>query len=70
MSAYMTPDEVDEELKLPRGKAARLARRRKLPALVLPDGTIRFRSDDLGLFLKAKCSLNESAADAAKGGAA
>jgi excisionase family DNA binding protein len=56
MSEYLTPDEVDERLKLPRGKAARLARRGKLPACVLPDGTIRFPAEELESFLRTKDS--------------
>jgi excisionase family DNA binding protein len=48
---YLTPDEVDERLKLPRGKAARMARRGKLPAMILPDGSVRFDADKLQAFL-------------------
>jgi len=53
MSRYLTPAEVDELLKLPRGKAKRLARRGKLPAVTLPDGTIRFDCEKLTAFLNA-----------------
>ena len=34
--------EIDQRLYWPLGRAERLARRRKLPHCVLPDGTIRF----------------------------
>jgi hypothetical protein len=35
-------EEIDKRLNWPLGKAQRLARRRKLPHVVLPDGSIRF----------------------------
>jgi excisionase family DNA binding protein len=54
MPEYLTPDEVDERLKLPHGKASRLARRGKLPALILPDGSVRFDADKLQAFLAAR----------------
>lgn len=54
MPEYLTPDEVDDLLKLPHGKAARLARRGKLPACLLPDGTIRFEAQELSAFLKER----------------
>ena len=59
MAEYLTPDEVDEHLKLPRGKAARLARKGKLPACILPDGTIRFPAQELEAFLKEKSAAAE-----------
>jgi len=51
MSQYLTPDEVDDLLKLPQGKAKRLAKRGKLPAVTLADGTIRFDAEVLRAFL-------------------
>jgi hypothetical protein len=42
-SDLLTPEEVDGRLNWPPGKAARLARQRRLPAWVLPDGALRFR---------------------------
>lgn len=35
-------EEVDQRLNWPAGKAQKLARRGKLPHVVLPDGAIRF----------------------------
>lgn len=35
-------NEIDKRLNWPLGRAERLARRRKLPHVVLPDGSIRF----------------------------
>jgi hypothetical protein len=39
--------EVDRRLAWPVGHAKRLAKRGTLPHLVLPDGSIRFRWDDI-----------------------
>lgn len=39
----LTGVEVDKRLRWPLGRAERLARRGKLPHLLLPDGVIRFR---------------------------
>ncbi len=36
------PEDVDRRLNWPPGRAERLARRRRLPHLRLPDGSIRF----------------------------
>lgn len=47
MPSLLTPFEVDEILRYKPGRAARLARRKVLPHVELPDGTIRFRRDDI-----------------------
>jgi hypothetical protein len=39
----LTGVEVDKRLRWPLGRAERLARRGKLPHIVLPDGAIRFQ---------------------------
>ena len=39
----LCPEDVDRRLNWPLGRAAQMARRQKLPHLVLPDGSIRFR---------------------------
>lgn len=36
------PEDVDRRLNWPLGRAERLARRRRLPHVILPDGSIRF----------------------------
>ncbi len=41
------PEDIDQRLSWPLGKALRLARRRKLPHVVLPDGSIRFEWEDI-----------------------
>jgi hypothetical protein len=52
MPQFLTPDDVDRLLKLPEGKAARLARRGLLPAIILPDKSIRFEEERLRVFLE------------------
>lgn len=39
--------EVDDLLRLPRGRSERLARRGKLPCVKLPSGDIRFREEEI-----------------------
>jgi len=39
---FLYPEDVDRRLNWPLGRAERLARRRRLPHIVLPDGSIRF----------------------------
>jgi hypothetical protein len=44
---WLIPQQVDLMYQWPRGRAARLARAGKLPGHQLPDGSIRFKSDEL-----------------------
>jgi len=39
---FLYPEDIDQRLNWPPGTAARLARRQRLPHVVLPDGAIRF----------------------------
>jgi hypothetical protein len=39
---FLYPEDVDVRLNWPLGRAERLARRGRLPYVVLPDGSIRF----------------------------
>jgi hypothetical protein len=39
---FLHPEDVDERLGWPLGRAARLARRGRLPHVRLPDGSVRF----------------------------
>jgi hypothetical protein len=41
------PEDIDARLNWPLGTAARLARRKRLPHYVLPDGSIRLRWDEV-----------------------
>jgi hypothetical protein len=41
------PEEIDRRLTWPLGTAARLARRKRLPHYLLPDGSIRFRWEEI-----------------------
>ena len=40
------PEEIDKRLNWPPGRAERLARRKKLPHVLLPDGAVRFRWEE------------------------
>ena len=42
MPKLIYPEDVDKRLNWPLGRAGRLARRGRLPHVVLPDGAIRF----------------------------
>ena len=39
---FLYPDDLDKRLSWKLGKAERLAKQRRLPHLLLPDGSIRF----------------------------
>jgi hypothetical protein len=43
----LLPDEIDQRLNWPPGRAERLARRKRLPHIVLPDGSIRFERAEI-----------------------
>jgi hypothetical protein len=40
--ALVEPEEIDRRLSWPPGRAARLAKQRRLPHILLPDGAVRF----------------------------
>ena len=42
------PEEIDSRLNWPLGRTSRLARKGNLPPYLLPDGSIRFRWDEVG----------------------
>ena len=44
---FISPEEVDRRFGWPLGRAERLARRLKLPHVVLPDGSVRFDWEEL-----------------------
>ena len=39
---FLYPEDIDKRLSWPLGRAERLARRREIPHVVLPDGSVRF----------------------------
>ena len=51
------PSEVDERLRYPRGRSARLARRGLIPCVKLPDGEIRFDPDALERWLRDRTQI-------------
>ncbi len=44
---FLYGEDIDKKITWPLGRAERLARRGKLPHIVLPDGSIRFRWDQI-----------------------
>ena len=44
---FLYPEDIDKRLNWPLGRAERLARRKKLPHVLLPDGAMRFRWEDI-----------------------
>lgn len=61
VKTLLLPDELDRVLRYPPGKSERLARRGKLPHLKLPDGSIRFDSEDIGELLNASTEAERQA---------
>lgn len=45
--SLLYPEDVDQRLNWPLGRAERLARQRRLPYVLLPDGSIRFRWEQI-----------------------
>jgi hypothetical protein len=46
------PEQIDRDLSWPLGTAVRLARRRKLPHYLLPDGSIRLRREEVAVLVR------------------
>jgi len=49
---FLYPEDVDDRLNWPAGRAAKLARRKQLPHVVLPDGAIRFLWEEIAPLLR------------------
>jgi hypothetical protein len=47
MPNLLCPEEIDQRLRWPLGRTERLARQRRLPYLLLPDGSMRFDLDEI-----------------------
>jgi hypothetical protein len=47
MSELLYPEDVDQRLNWPLGRTERLARQRRLPYVLLPDGSLRFDWGDI-----------------------
>jgi len=47
LTELLYPDDIDTKLNWPPGRTSRLARAGKLPHYILPDGSIRFRWDEI-----------------------
>ncbi len=48
---FLCGEEIDQRLNWPLGKAERLAKRQILPHFLLPDGSIRFRWEEVEAIL-------------------
>lgn len=44
---FIYPEEIDKRFNWPLGRAQRLARRRRLPHVLLPDGSVRFEWEEV-----------------------
>ena len=49
---FFYPEDIDKRLNWPLGRAERLARRRQLPHVLLPDGSIRFEWEPVEAMLQ------------------
>jgi hypothetical protein len=58
------PEDIDRRLNWPLGTAARLARRRRLPHYILPDGAVRFRWSEVEPLVLSVPAREEEAVDA------
>ncbi len=47
MPTLLYPEEIDQKLNWPLGRAERLAKQRRLPYILLPDGSLRFDWDEI-----------------------
>ena len=50
-AGLLWPDDLDDRLSWPPGQARRMARRKLLPHVLLPDGSIRFEWDKVRPFI-------------------
>ncbi len=67
MKNLLYPEDVDQRLNWPLGRAERLARQRRLPYILLPDGSLRFDWQEIAhLVLRISC---EASAQNSQGGA-
>lgn len=61
MSTLLIPSEVDRLLRYPRGRAVRLAKSGRLPAVFLPDGEIRFDPETIRTLMQPQANAPEVA---------
>ena len=66
MTDLLYGEEIDKKLNWPLGRAERLARRGRLPHVVLPDGAIRLRWSTIEPLIVQVDSTSET--DAVQGG--
>jgi len=63
MNGLLIPIEVDRIFRYRPGKAERLAKRGKMPHIVLPDGSIRFRQEDIEHLLSPRNERSQEVSD-------
>lgn len=56
MSKLLMPGEVDRILRYPMGRSQRLARRGKFPHVLLPDGSVRFKEEEIQKLIGGEAS--------------
>ncbi len=61
--SFLRPEEIDARLNWALGRAERLARRGKLPHVVLPDGSIRFEWESIEALLRRVPESRQGVAD-------
>jgi hypothetical protein len=54
---FIYPEDVDQRLAWKPGTAERLARQRRLPYVLLPDGSIRFEWQEIEPLIVRVCSV-------------
>jgi hypothetical protein len=57
---FLYPEDIDRRLNWPPGRAERLARRHRLPHVILPDGAIRFIWEEVESLLVRVSSAGDS----------
>jgi hypothetical protein len=58
---FLYPEDIDKRLNWKPGRAERMARRKQLPHVLLPDGEIRFIWEEIEPLIKRVPALTQSA---------
>lgn len=66
MKTLLTPRDVDRILRYPEGRSARLARQNRISHICLPDGEIRFDSEEIERLLTQRPVANAEGGDNAQ----
>ena len=63
LQRLIPPSEIDSLLRLPRGRAKRLAIKGEIPHILLPDGEVRFDPEEMQNWLK-RCRRSANSEEA------